>query len=162
MAKLRDFHLDVDVCAFVGWVKSNTQPNISNGLWYCVIWRLSSISSGSSTKNVSKCRKYRWKSTILLKEKSTNLATTKAMHWGTKWFNFILSVTNELIITLPTWINEHRLEHFLFVPWPQLKIMCTDGNMGCFCAMTIFHRMIIPPCTPYVLFTSPFGHKHSS
>ena len=39
---------------------------------------------------------------FLFKEKSTNLATTKAMHWGTKWFNFILSVTNELIITLPT------------------------------------------------------------
>ena len=39
---------------------------------------------------------------FLFKEKLTNLATTKAMHWGTKWFNFILSVTNKLNITLPT------------------------------------------------------------
>ena len=62
-----------------------------------------------------------------LKKNSTNLVTTKAMHW----FNFILSVTNKLNITLPTWINVHRLEHFLFVPWPQLKIMCTDGMLLC-------------------------------
>ena len=62
-----------------------------------------------------------------LKKNSTNLATTKTMHW----FNFILSVTNKLNITLPTWINVHRLEHFLFVPWPQLKIMCTDGMLLC-------------------------------
>jgi len=64
---------------------------------------ISSISSVSSTKKMCQnVENIDENQQFLFKEKSTNRATTKAMNWGTKWFNFILSVTNELIITLPT------------------------------------------------------------